>query len=765
MLRPTTRFAVLLCIATLFCIYTPLFGQGTKLWNQSRYDEFEKGQPQNIAIASYGHLEPGPALNQLASTPSTYIWSVAADKSGAVYAATGSPATVLRIAPNGTTTKVFETKDLNVQVVRVGPDGALYVATLPGGKVYRVPRQATNLDAEKAQVIFDPKTAAGADLKIAASVEAAKVDAGPQYIWDMTFDAQGRLYIATGGPAAIYRVATTGNAKPELFFNSDEQHIRSLLFLRDGTLIAGSDGDGLVYKFEAKGSSGPSSKAFVLYNAPKREITGLAESPTGTLYIAAVGEKGKSNLPPLPVTGAQSITITIVAPGSVQASNTNSLIPEGSDVYEITREGAPRKLWTAKDDVIYALHSTPEGLLATTGNRGRVYRIGEDGQFADVAHLQSGQVTSIADAPNGSFVLGTSNSGKVYQLGIKPSAESTFLSDSFDAGAFARWGRAEVDAGSAGQSGSNYDLFARSGNVSSPERDWSAWTKVSPTAATLGVPAARFAQWKLVLRAGARVNAVGLNYLPVNVAPVVDEVVVQPGARVNQQALAQPAQQSTTINLPSVSANVVNIVQDQTTGPLQAFKDKTAVTARWAAHDENGDDLTFAVYFRSTGGGNWQLLKDDLNDRFLSFDQAQLPDGAYQLKVVASDAPSHTPGDAMTGSRESDRFTVDTTTPAVGPLTARLENGKLHVVADAKDSASPITHAEYSIDAGPWQYIEPVGKLSDSLSAHYDFSAPLPQHPERTTTSLPAVNANEHVVTLRVYDRYDNSASAKAVVR
>ena len=39
-------------------------------------------------------------------------------------------------------------------------------------------------------------------------------------------------------------------------------------------------------------------------------------------------------------------------------------------------------------------------------------------------------------------------------------------------------------------------------------------------------------QWKAVLRTSGTVDSVGLNYLQKNVAPVVDEIVVQPGARV-----------------------------------------------------------------------------------------------------------------------------------------------------------------------------------------------------------------------------------------
>ena len=476
--------------------------------------------------------------------------------------------------------------------------------------------------------------------------------------------------------------------------------------------------------------------------------------------MASVGEKGKSNLPPLPVQGIATVTatITIVTPGSVQASNTNSLVPDGSEVYELDPSGAARKLWAPHDDVVYGLQWTRDGLLASTGNRGRIYRVRENGEYADIAHLEASQATAFAPAPDG-FYIGTSNGGKLIHLSVQ-TAEGSLESEVQDAGAVARWGRAQVDA-----TGTGYQLLARTGNVSNAERGWSAWKPVTADA-PLPAPQARFAQWKLIIQPSTRVNAVSLSYLPANVAPAVDEVVVMPGARVNQQAQFQSPVQSISINLPSASANVVNLQQDPATQPLQGIKDKDAVTARWAAHDDNGDDLIFALYYRNFGEQNWQLLKDNLTDRYYSFDAAQLPDGPYQMKVVVSDAPSHNPGEALTGERISERFLLDTATPVVATLTARMEGGKLHVTAEAKDPNSAIARAEYSIDASPWQYIEPVGKVSDSPTERYDFSAPLPQPSEQLRIAkLPPANPNEHVVTLRVFDRYDNSATAKAVVR
>jgi hypothetical protein len=730
-----------------------ILAQGTRLWVQSRYEEFEKGQPESVAVASQGHLEAGPPLRSVLLTPSTYIWAVASDNQGNAYLATGSPATVLKVTPAGVSTKLFSTKELTVQAVRVGPDGSVYAATVPGGKVYRIKPGQSGLDETTAAVVFDAATTA-------RNVATAKSADQARYIWDLAFDAQGALYIATGGPAAIYRVDVSKDTPhAELFFESDEQHIRCLLFEPNGNLIAGSDGGGLVYRI------GKDGKGLVIYDTPKREVTALAESADGRLYVAAVGEKTKSSLPPLPVQGVAvaTATITIVTPGSVQASSSNGLIPDGSQVDELSPQGAPRKLWATREDVVYALHATPQGLLAATGNRGRIYRVHEDGSYVDLARAATGQATAFANAPDGLYVA-TSNTGRLYKLGTQPTPQGTYLSDVLDSGVFSQFGRMEVN-----DSSGPYEIFARSGNVENPERNWSDWRKVTPNSGSSGVPAARFVQWKAVLEPGARVGSVGINYLPVNIAPVVDEIAVEPGARANQtpQPTGQP--QPVTINLPSAQTTL-SYTQDPATGPLSAIRDRTAVTVRWSAHDDNGDELIFDVYVRGDGEKNWRLLRPRVTERFYSFDSIRIPDGGYRMRVVASDAPAHTLGDALTGERESDHFIIDTTPPVLTALQGSLQSGTLHASFVATDATSPIARAEYSLDAGRWQFLEPVGKLSDSLTEHYDLSVPLaaipvrPPRDEPESAPPPVVDPQEHILTVRVYDRYDNVSAAKTVI-
>ena len=116
------------------------------------------------------------------------------------------------------------------------------------------------------------------------------------------------------------------------------------------------------------------------------------------------------------------------------------------------------------------------------------------------------------------------------------------------------------------------------------------------------------------------------------------------------------------------------------------------------------------------------------------------------------------PGEALTASKESRRFEVDTTPPRIENLAASVEGEKIHVSFRAGDGFSSIKRAEYSVDAGDWKYVEPVGQLSDAKSENYDF----------TVSPEPAKNSgasSEHVVVVRVFDRYDNMGAAKTLIR
>ena len=130
---PRRFFAFALAAFAVACALPASHAQGTHLWTQSRIDEFEKGTPQGVAIGSNGDLREGPGLSDIVTTPSSFVWSVAVDKNGSPFLGTGSPATVLRgsLQKDGKPFTLFESRDVSVQVVRIGPDGSVYAATVP----------------------------------------------------------------------------------------------------------------------------------------------------------------------------------------------------------------------------------------------------------------------------------------------------------------------------------------------------------------------------------------------------------------------------------------------------------------------------------------------------------------------------------------------------------------------------------------------------------------------------------------------------------
>lgn len=742
------------------------FADGTRTWEQSKFDDLTKGTATGVAIRSSGGLELAPSFKLLYATPSTYIWAVAADDAGNVYAATGSPARVYRITPDGQSTIIFEPQELQVQTLVVGPHGVIYAATAPDGKVYKIEHQASDKHKAKKSESQSEKSADSKSEKDAPKDPAKPAldpswssseyfSPGTKYIWDLVLDKAGNLYVATGDHGEIYKVTPKG--EHSVFFKSDDTHIRVLALDSKGNLIAGTDGSGLIYRIS------PAGEAFVLYSAAKKEITALALDSDGNIYAAGVGEKHASAATSPAGSSASMITSgTTISTSSQTPGMTLTLTPStpqtgpfpvpgggasgGSDIYRIAPDGSPMRLWTSHDDIVYALAFDSHGqLLAGTGNRGHIFAVGSQDEFSDLLKAPASQVTGFAKAPGGALYAASSNLGKVFVLGPGPESEGSYESDVFDAKIFSRWGRADF------RGAGNVDLLARSGNVDNPDRNWSPWKQVSLNRdSETAIPAARYAQWKAVLHAGSTkpvVDTVTLNYLPKNVAPEIEDISVQMGVRY------QPIQKIASLNL---STDVSGSSGGHFDSPVPSSRDRDAVGVKWNAHDENDDQLVYSIYYRGDGEARWLLLKDNLTDKAYSFDASLVPDGGYTVKVVASDAPSHSPGEALTATKESRRFEVDTTPPRIENLTAALEGAQVHVHFRAEDGFSTIKRAEYSIDAGEWKYVEPVGQLSDAKTEDYDLKADVDAGKD---------GASEHVVVVRVYDKYDNMGAVKTLLK
>jgi hypothetical protein len=400
--------------------------------------------------------------------------------------------------------------------------------------------------------------------------------------------------------------------------------------------------------------------------------------------------------------------------------------------------------------------------------------------FSSLAKTASSQVTGIAQGPGGRIYLCTANPGKMFMLGPDLEPEGTFESQTFDARIFSQWGRLEWWGENGGPASAPKTaaeapiaLFVRSGNTSNPEKNWSPWA--GPYADGKGqktdCPPARFVQWKVVFHSlgtsgGITPNLswVSLSYLPKNIAPVMDAIVVQnPGIRIQspvgpppgttppQPVLLRLPPRAPGTSGPSVFAPQPGSPEGQPPrfeAPPQGFAQKGYQSVVWSAHDENDDTLVFTIYYRGEDEKNWKVLKDKVEHKFYSWDASTMPDGSYYLKIVASDAPSNPTEDALADERESDRFEVDNTPPVVEKLSAATASQDVRVRFSARDSYSAIARAEYSLDAGDWTLVFPVGRLTDAPQENYQ-------------VLLRDLAPGEHTVAVRVFDEFENTASAK----
>jgi sugar lactone lactonase YvrE len=722
---------LLLAGASILCA-----GQ-THIWTQGDYGDFEKGIIKHLSLRSDGLLTLAPASREVFDTNSSYLWALAQDSKGNLYVGGGTGAKLYRVQPDGKGKMLADLDALEIHAIAIDSKDRVYAATSPDGKIYRINGSG------KPEIFFDPKA---------------------KYIWAMAFDDAGNLFVATGDQGEIYRVPPDGKGK--VFFKCDETHVRSMAFDANHNLIAGTDPGGIVLRISHAGDG------FVLYQMPKKEVTAVAVARDGAIYAAAVGNRQAAPAPALPAPPPPA-QVTVNAPGAPAAPaalraaapppaslSAAPALAGGSEVYRIEPNGNPRRIWNNAQDVVYAIAFDAAGrAVLGAGNRGNVYRIESPTTYTALLTVPATQVTAFQAGADGRLYAVTGNVGKIFEIGPGLEKQGTIESDVFDASMYSLWGRLSFEAR---LNGGQVAIEARSGNLDQPQKNWSAWSPpiTTPKGGRVTAPAARFVQWRATLTADSsgrspELESVDVAYLPKNVEPRVDEIEITPAnykfpapstpqMAVNPTLSLPPLGRRSTANAPAFQLDT-----GTSTPPLQFAKGH--IGARWLASDPNSDSLIYTVEIRGVNETEWKLLKDHVNEKYISWDSTAFPDGEYRLRVTASDAPGNPPSEALTAKLESDPFTIDNTPPKITGLSAVRNGGKLQVRWHAADALNNIDKAEYSLDGGDWMVAPPVTRLSDSPELDYDL--------------LLDAAPGEHTIAVRVQDDNDNLATDKVVVR
>src|SRR5439155_1704560 len=131
----------------------------------------EKGEPKGVSLAPDGTLRLSPKLDTLFEARQPYVWALAQDSGGNLFASSGNDGAIYRITPSGKGEVFFRAAEPEVHALAVDGGGNVYAGTAPGGRIYKIAPDGR---------------------------QAWTQPSGESYVWALVLDAQGNLFAGTG---------------------------------------------------------------------------------------------------------------------------------------------------------------------------------------------------------------------------------------------------------------------------------------------------------------------------------------------------------------------------------------------------------------------------------------------------------------------------------------------------------------------------------------------------------------------------------------
>lgn len=669
-----------------------LWASTPKIVTYRTQKDFEKGKPRGVSINSRGEILLAPSSSQLLNPELPFIWAGAADKQGNLFlAGGGNTGQIYKVDSANRSAIFFDSERYQIYALAVDKQNNLYAAASPQGRVFKIP--------------------AAGNVKVA---DAGFFDPEEVYIWDLVFDVRGNLFVATGERGKIYKVDAAGQSS--LFYESEDSHIRCMTFDPAGNLIVGTSNKGIILRIA------PQGQAFVLYDSPLVEITDIFADRLGNIYAAAAGEERA----PAPVPAGQPPSAPEVSDSAeagsadedldleVQVQQITSPAPlpsgkQGSELYRIDQDGVVKTVWRSRNERIFAMTQDESGnIIVGTGDPARLYSINSAGDYTLLLEMDEMQITTLEKDQQGGIFFGASNAGKALRLSHDFHNKGEYLSDVIDAAVTSQWGAISWEASL--EEGTAVTLYTRSGNTERPDKTWSPWSakySVSSGQAIASAPA-RFLQFKAELSTSNSKNTpllreVSFSYLQKNLAPEITEITIFPPGEYYPEASSNSASDSHLGNGASSSQNA---------GRKSFQKGYRSVS--WKSRDDNGDNLSFDLFYSSPSPSNWKTLVKDFRGSVYSWDSELMPDGEYVIKIVAKDGLSNPPALTLNSEKISQPFKVDNTGPKVSEVKVMKGDRKATISFRVEDALSLISTVEYGLNLDEWKLVYPVDGICDS---------------------------------------------------
>lgn len=754
--------------ACLSLLASPTWAVKPASWTHEQPKDFTSGKLDNLVVTSLGELMLAREHKKLfdPAEKAEVINALAEAGDGAIYAATGPRGIIYRIVGEQVTEfATLPPEGGTVFSLLFAQDGRLLAGTGGGEKarIYRIDGTG------KSSVFYEPK--------------------GARYVWAMARGDKGQVYAATGIEGQLHVIDADGK-NGKVLADLKPKNLLCLAIGADGMLYTGTDEEGLIYRIAPD-----SGKAFVMYDAKEAEISAIVLDNEGNVYASTASAEaarpgreiadkpgGRPDVASKPAgNGKKAEKATdkhdsekpaASSPGTQKADDSESLdadgdedtkdavakifsaarsasrsasrpAPEGGNaIYKIDRSGFVSEVYRAPV-MILAMVESNGTIYVATGNEGRVYAVtpGED-KSVMLVKLEPEQVTTLIRRENGELIAGTANAALLVRIMDHHAAKGTLTSTVLDAGQIVKWGTITTDIRT--PEGTSLTVATRSSNVENEESDvWEPWSPELQASAAQQISSisARFLQYRLTLEttrptATPSLRRVQISRIEENRAPKIASVTL-----VSAREEAQNPSGS-----PKVKAMFGGGFGGGGDGesPQQSLGDSFWV-AKWQASDPNKDLLSYDVFMREVGQSRWIRIEEDTKEAFRLWDTRTVPDGHYEIRVVAKDTRSNPPGTDLTDARVSDPILVDNTPPDVTIDKAEPGKDEVAVRVTFKDAMSPIVEAAYLLNSNEeWIPLAADDDVFDSLS-------------ESATFTIRKLKPGEHRLAIRAKDRQNNT--------
>jgi hypothetical protein len=650
-----------LCLALLLTLAGDAAAVQTESYRYARMEDYQDCSFRELILADDGSWRLGLRWEEMLADEMAFFSELADDGETLLLAGGGSPGKLILFdKQRGRHELVFSAEELLFSCAETLGPGDWVAGSGPGGALYRV-------NGEGVTTLY--------------------LETGEDFIWDL--QRQGdQLWIATGSSGKLFR-HDLGKGETELVATLPDQSVFSLALDEQGRLLAGSSGEGLLYRV------GDEGELELLADFDAEEVQQILPLPGGDLMLAL--------------------------------ARTDEDCESGcAAIYRLDGEGRVEKMLSSDSAFIGdLLPAAAGGVWVAAGNpaeldrliapyRGEVHAIEADRFYSDLHH--DGEALWLLQSKPARLLRLTGQA----QEGML-SSEVLDLGNRCRAGAL----RLESDL----PRGCRLEVEARSGHGAEPGQGWSEWRNCrldeSGLVHRMDLPAARFFQWRIrFVGKGDRsphLYRVTASFLPLNRSPLLGNLsLLRPEDGPFEESLDLGGRPFTQVLERGVRVqyqqkNGAQLAGDPDPAPLRGLRQ-----IQWDWLDPDGDRLRARLEFRRQDNARWQLLVEDLEQSLYTWDCRGLPDGAYHLRLTADDGLDNSRGRERSSELLSERLLLDSSPPSLD-LKLRLADGRLELRGEVHDEGGGIVAAlQWRRGEQPWQALTAADGLMDRVRVKLD---------------------------------------------